>query len=384
MQTRAYGSTGSVWPNVGQPKLQRCNLKAMAIQGPVAAKAATLHDVARLAGVSPKTVSNVVNDFEHVRPSTRAKVEAAIAELDYQPNLTARSLRSGHTGTIALALPEINLGYFAELAESVLAHAERRGLTVVMELTGGKRERELELLQSPRRQATDGLLFSPLGMEQKDALLLKRPYPIVLLGERIFNGPTDHVTMHNIAAARAGTEYLLRLGRQRIAVIGAHEGEVIGSAGLRLRGYREALAAAGVPFDERLIRYAGPWHRIDGARAAHDLHACGVEFDALFCLNDSLAFGAMRALQESGVRIPEDVALLGFDNVDEGRYSVPSLSTVDPGVDELVETAFEMLEARVQQRSGVAPRQLLSHFRIIARESTAAAGYQSESQLNRR
>lgn len=355
----------------------------MSIQGPVAAKAATLHDVARLAGVSPKTVSNVVNDFEHVRPSTRARVEAAIAELDYQPNLTARGLRSGHTGTITLALPEINLGYFAELAESVLAHAERRGLTVVMELTGGDRERELELLRSPRRQATDGLLFSPLGMGQRDAPLLKCSYPIVLLGERIFNGPTDHATMHNIDAARAGTEYLLRLGRKRIAVIGAHEGEVIGSAGLRLRGYREALSRAGVPFEQQLVRYAGPWHRIDGARAAYDLHACGVEFDALFCLNDSLAFGAMRALQESGVRIPDDVALLGFDNVDEGRYSVPSLSTVDPGVDELVKTAFEMLEARMRWRSNDPPRQALSQFHIIERESTAALALPSGSRLDR-
>lgn len=337
----------------------------------VAAKVATLRDVARLAGVSPKTVSNVVNDFEHVRPSTRAKVEAAIAELDYQPNLMARGLRSGHTGTIALALPEINLGYFAELAESVLAHAERHGITVVMELTGGKREHELELLSSPRRQATDGLLFSPLGMEQRDAPLLKRPYPLVLLGERIFNGPTDHVTMHNIAAARAGTDYLLGLGRRRIAVIGAHEGEVIGSAGLRLRGYREALAAAGVPFDQQLIRHAGPWHRIDGARAAHDLYARGVEFDALFCFNDSLAFGAMRALQESGVRIPEDVALLGFDNLDEGCYTVPSLSTLDPGVDEVVETALALLEARARREDGGAPQEVLSQFRIIERESTA-------------
>ena len=205
--------------------------------------AATLHDVAHLAGVSIKTVSNVINDYPHIRPSTREKVEAAIAQLGYQPNLTARSLRSGRTGVIGLALPELSLSYFAELADSVMAAAERRGVTVLIEQTGGDRARELEVLTSSRRQLTDGLLFSALGLGQDDARLLEVPYPVVLLGERIFDGPTDHVTMRNVEAARAATEFLLERGHRRIAVVGAHEGEVIGSAGLRLSGYRQALDA---------------------------------------------------------------------------------------------------------------------------------------------
>ena len=120
--------------------------------------AATLHDVARVANVSIKTVSNVINDYPHIRPETKQRVVDAIAELGYRPNLSARSLRSGRTGVIGLALPELSLSYFAELADSVIKAADARGVTVLIEQTGGERQREIELLSSPRRQLTDGLL----------------------------------------------------------------------------------------------------------------------------------------------------------------------------------------------------------------------------------
>jgi len=336
--------------------------------------AATLHDVARLAGVSIKTVSNVINDYPHIRPSTREKVEAAIAQLGYQPNLTARSLRSGRTGVIGLALPELSLSYFAELADSVMVAAERRGVTVLIEQTGGDRARELEVLTSSRRQLTDGLLFSALGLGQDDARLLEVPYPVVLLGERIFDGPTDHVTMRNIEAARAATEFLLERGHRRIAIVGAHEGEVIGSAGLRLTGYRQALEAAGVGFDPELIGYTDLWHRANGATSMRALLASGVRFDAVFAFNDTLALGAMRVLQEAGIRVPDDVAVVGFDNLDEAQYSLPSLTTVDPGREEIAETAVRVLLERIDERDPAQPpRELFAEFSIVERESTRVA-----------
>jgi DNA-binding LacI/PurR family transcriptional regulator len=335
--------------------------------------AATLHDVARLAEVSIKTVSNVINDYPHIRPATRERVEAAIAELGYQPNLSARSLRSGRTGVISLALPELSLSYFAELADSVIAAAEKRGLTVLIEQTGGDRDRELDMLRSPRRKLSDGLLFSPLGLGQDDVGLIAVPYPLVLLGERIFGGPADHVTMQNIEAGRAATEYLLEAGRRRIAVIGAHEGEVIGSAGLRLRGYREALDAAGVAFDPRLIGYTDLWHRANGANSMRQLLSTGVDFDAVFGLNDTLALGAMRVMQEAGIRVPQDVSVVGFDNLDEGEYSLPSLTTIDPGREEIAETAVRVLLERVDGRveGPQLPREILARFSMVERESTA-------------
>ncbi|BDV32011.1 LacI family DNA-binding transcriptional regulator [Microbacterium terricola] len=334
----------------------------------------TLHDVARAAGVSIKTVSNVINDYPHVRPATRARVNEAIGELGYQPNLSARSLRSGRTGAIALALPELSLSYFAELADSVIRAAERVGQVVIIEQTGGDRERELQLLSSSQRKMTDGLIFSPLGMGMDDAARLDVSYPLVLLGERIFDGPTDHVTMRNIDAARAATEYLISQGRRRIAIVGAHEGEVVGSAGLRLRGYREALDAAGIPFDEQIIAYTTLWHRSNGATAMRELLSRDVDFDAVFGLNDTLALGAMRVLQEAGYRVPGDVSVIGFDDLDEAMYSLPSLTTVDPGRAEIAEIAVRSLMERIETPQAVeAPRLHLAQFRIVERESTATA-----------
>ncbi|WP_309103622.1 LacI family DNA-binding transcriptional regulator [Microbacterium sp.] len=336
--------------------------------------AATLHDVARIAGVSIKTVSNVINDYPHIRPSTREKVEAAISELGYTPNLTARNLRSGRTGAIALALPDLSLAYFAELAAQVIHEAEAAGVVVLVEQTGGDRARELDLLRSPRLQLTDGLIFSALGMSQDDVRALDVSYPMVLLGERIFDGPTDHVTMRNVEAARAATEFLIASGCRRIAVIGAHEGEVIGSAGLRLRGYRQALDAAGIDFDESIVGYTTLWHRANGADSMRELLARGVEFDAVFGLNDTLALGAMRVLQESGVRVPHDVQVVGFDDLDEAEYSIPSLTTVDPGRDWIAKTAVATLLDRIARADAIeAPRQLLAEFRIVERESAHRA-----------
>lgn len=334
---------------------------------------ATLHDVARLAGVSIKTVSNVIHDYPHIRPATRDRVERAIAELGYTPNLTARSLRSGRTGAIALAVPELGLSYFAELAASVIEAAEEAGAVVLVEQTGGDRDRELDLLRSPRLKMTDGLIFSPLGMGQDDVGHLDVPYPLVVLGERIFDGPADHVTMQNVEAARAATEFLLRSGRRRIAIIGAHEGEVIGSAGLRLRGYREALEGAGIPYDESIIGYTTLWHRANGARCMRELLDRGAEFDAVFGLNDTLALGAMRALQESGRRVPDDVAVVGFDDLDEARYSIPSLTTVDPGQEWIARTAVRTLLERIEDPlAGGPPRLLLADFTVAERESALA------------
>ena len=332
----------------------------------------TLHDVARAAGVSIKTVSNVINDYPHVRPTTRARVNVAIDELGYQPNLSARSLRSGRTGAIALALPELSLSYFAELADSVIRAAERVGQVVIIEHTGGDRERELQMLASSQRKMTDGLIFSPLGMGMDDVARLNVSYPLVLLGERIFEGPTDHVTMRNIEAARAATEHLIARGRRRIAVVGAHEGEVVGSAGLRLRGYLEALEAAGIPFDDRIIVPTTLWHRSNGAIAMRELLARDAPFDAVFGLNDTLALGAMRVLQEAGYRIPHDVSVIGFDDLDEAMYSLPSLTTVDPGRAEIAEVAVRSLMERIEGGDAVgAPRLHLAQFRIVERESTA-------------
>jgi len=329
-----------------------------------------MHDVAARAGVSIKTVSNVVNGYQYIRSATREKVEAAIADLGYQVNVTARNLRRGRTGSIGLAVPELSLPYFAQLAGSVIRAAEARGVTVLIEQTGAVRARELEVLSGQRRQLTDGLIFSPLELGLADLEALRVDYPIVLLGERIFGGPADHVTMNNVEAARAATRHLIELGRRRIAVIGAQEG-VVGSGSLRVDGYRLALADAGIADDPAIVRAAEPWDRRAGAEAMNRLLDDDVEIDAVFGLNDTLALGALHALHARHVSVPGTIAVIGFDDIEETAYSSPTLSTVAPGREQIAATSVDLLLRRIEDKDGDRPfQEVVTEFTIVGREST--------------
>lgn len=335
----------------------------------------TMHDVARVAGVSIKTVSNVINHYPHVRPGTRDRVNAAIEKLDYRPNLSARGLRSGRTGVIGLAVPSLRENYFAELADAVIRAAEKRGLGVMVEQTSGSRDAELLAVSSSRPRFLDGLLFSPVSLGQDDAEALVTDAPLVLLGERIFDGPTDHVTMHNMSSAQAAVEHLIEIGRRRIAVIGAElDGDdEASSASLRLRGYLRALEQAGIALDPTLVRQTAmsQWNRAGGAAAVHRLVEEGVDFDAVFALNDTLGLGVLRALVEEKVRVPDDVAVIGFDNIDESKYSIPSMSTVDTGRDEIARIAVDRLIERINEKGERRPPETFKpDFRIVRREST--------------
>ncbi|HWD78890.1 MAG TPA: LacI family DNA-binding transcriptional regulator [Kribbella sp.] len=309
--------------------------------------AVTMRDVAREAGVSPKTVSNVMNGYPYIREETRTKVLAAIDALGYRMNISARNLKSGRTGVIGLAVPELSLPYFGELADQVIVAADEHGLTVMIEQTGADRDRELTVLGRPRGHLVDGLLYSPLGLGQEDIDQLKSNTPMVLLGERIFHSPVDHVMIDNVPATKAAVEHLLAIGRRRIAVLGVHPGEKVGTAAIRYGAYAETLTEHGLEVSAELAFPAGRWHRSTGAEATERLLASGLEFDAILGLNDTLALGALRVLGRHGIRVPDDVALAGFDNIDEASYSTPSLTTVDPGRAEIARTAVDLLVRRM-------------------------------------
>lgn len=273
---------------------------------------------------------------------------------------------------IGLAVPELGQPYFGELADDVLAEARAQGLQVLIEPTGYTREGELAALRAPRRGLIDGLLFSPAALEQRDAELLAVGYPLVLLGEQIFSSSVDHVTMRNTEGARAATDLLLDLGRRRIVALGVMLHHSIGTADLRLRGYRQALEARGIAVDSRLlVRAEDGWHRANGARAISSLLDAGVKPDGVIAFNDALAMGAMFALEARGLRIPEDVAVIGFDDTDDARFATPPLTTVDPGRREIARVAVDLLCRRVK---GLAePAEPVLHFadmRIIERQST--------------
>lgn len=332
---------------------------------------ATMRDVARAAGVSVKTVSNVVNDFPHVSEATRLKVRAAIDELGYQMNFSARNLSLGRTGMITLAVPELSLAYFAELSDAVIDAAAERGYTVLIEQTGGSREREMEVLFSARRRMTDGLIFSPLALRGHDSPALEVDFPIVLLGERSLHSRVPHVAMANTAGARAATEHLLAQGRRRLAVVGSFDETGTGAGSLRTDGIRAALRDAGFALDPALVGRAETWNRSAGADAMRGLLDAGARFDAVVGLNDVLALGAMRVLYERGVDVPGDVAVVGFDDIEEAQFSRPSLTTVDPGRDEIARAAVGLLLDRLgREVAAPEPEEVVAGFALRVREST--------------
>ncbi|KGM13538.1 LacI family DNA-binding transcriptional regulator [Cellulomonas bogoriensis] len=331
-----------------------------------------MHDVAARAGVSIKTVSNVVNDRPHISAETRERVDRAIAELDYQVNVSARNLRLGRTGMIGLAIPALSVAYYGELADLVISRAAEEGLTVVVEPTAACRDAEIDALRGARRRLTDGLLIAPVTLTAADVTHLSAAGPLVILGEDVLDPAFDHVTMADVDGARAATELLLAQGRRRIAVVGPAPGEESKAGGLRLTGYRQALRAAGVPYDESLVVAAGAWGREDGARAALSLLDAGLAPDAVFAVTDTLALGVLHTLRTHGVAVPEDVAVVGFDDVDEARFSHPTLTSVSPGRAEIARTAVRLLQRRLVADGPVEPVVHQAEFRLVERGSTGA------------
>lgn len=333
--------------------------------------AVRLRDVAARAGVSIKTVSNVVHDYVHVAPGTRARVQQAIAELNYRPNLSARNLRSARTGLVALAVPELDSPYFAELARHVVRAAESRGWTVLVDQTDGLPDRERLVMDGIRSHLIDGLIFSPLASGREQLLARSDGTPMVLLGERVYDGPFDHVAIDNVAAARLAVEHLLGLGRRRVAAIGEQRHESAGTARLRARGYAQALRSNGFEPVAELVRFTESYHRVDGATAMADLLDQNAVPDAVFCFNDLMALGALRTLAERGVRVPDDVAVVGFDDIEDGRYSIPSLTTIRPDKQVVAERAVDLLAGRLDGTDTGAPREVDAPFALVVRESSA-------------
>ncbi|MFF4258729.1 LacI family DNA-binding transcriptional regulator [Streptomyces sp. NPDC001663] len=330
---------------------------------------ATLQDVAKAAGVSPMTVSNVINNHPHVRSSTREKVLEAMARLDYRVNVAARNLAKGRTGTIGLAVPDVNSPYYGRLASAIITAAERRKLRVSIEQTGN-RENELDALSLSRNRLYDGLILSAAGLGQADAERLRVDHPVVILGDRIFDGPVDHVAMPNLDASRAATRHLIERGCRRIAILCGAVDEVDTSS-LRLTGYRQALHDAGLPSDPALIQQVARPDMPEGAERVREMVESGLDFDGVFCVNDSVAMGVLRGLADARIRVPDQVKVIGFDNVKESRFLVPSLSTVDPDHDAMAERAIDLLIRRIEQTEPPAGHaEAVGDFSLVIREST--------------
>ncbi|MBC3763223.1 LacI family DNA-binding transcriptional regulator [Quadrisphaera oryzae] len=310
----------------------------------------TMADVGAVAGVTSRTVSNVLSGNKPVSPTTRDAVMTAVRQLGYQMNVSARGLRTGRTGLLTLAVPALRIDYFAELALAVVDAAERRGWAVTLQQTQSDRSRELAILGGHDRLLSDGLIFQPHALGPDDRDLLVSDQPVVLLADHPLQAGADQLVLDNVAIGRAGTSHLLGRGRRRIAMIGPNRDSGASLAGAyRLRGYRQALEAAGLASAPELVVEAQRWTWEGGAAAAAELLASGAAFDALFCGNDSLALGAMHVLLSHGLDVPGDVAVVGVDDIKDAARSHPALSTVALETTATASTAVGLLLAQVER-----------------------------------
>jgi DNA-binding LacI/PurR family transcriptional regulator len=335
-----------------------------------------LRDVAEHAGVSVKTVSNVVHGHPGVSREMRERVQASIESLGYLPNISARSLRTGRSGLIGLALPRISDPYFTEVAAAVIDAAAARGLSVLVEQTDGDALREAEVLHGRRPTLVDGLIFSPISISQELLDNASPAVPVVLLGEHLLASRRSRVAVDNVAASAEAVSHLLGLRRRRIAAVGAKRGSTAATAELRLQGYRQALRAAGVHRDAALEVPVRHFSWDEGGAAVDRLLEQGVQFDALFCFNDLMALGALEALQRHGIRVPEDVAVVGFDDVPQSSHATPGLTTIAPDIDVLARAAVDRLVARLADPTLVESDSIVVPHTLVVRGSTVVNALQ--------
>ena len=308
--------------------------------------AVSMRDIAAHAGVSARTVSNVVNNNVHVATATRERVRASLVELGYRPNAAARSLRSGRTNAVTLAIPGLGERYFADLADSMIRSAGRLGLKVFIETTDGHHDAEQAILVGQDRLLTDGVIMSALTLGDADMALVP-DHPLVLVGDRALGASVDHVRVPNRRAARAAVEHLIAQGCRAVALLGGPESIAVNSYWPRRQGWADALRAAGLPSDDSLL-LGGRWLHSEGERLVGELVRRGGRLpDGIFAVNDSLALGALKALAGAGVRVPADVAVIGFDDVREASTAFPALSSVAPDRDEMARLAIDLLRRQV-------------------------------------
>jgi LacI family transcriptional regulator len=327
----------------------------------------TIRKVADLAGVSTATVSHVINDTRAVSAPLTARVLNAMEQLDYQPDIIARSLRRRETLTLGLLVPSIEIPFFARVAASIEAAANEVGYSVILCNTGWSLPREVHYLNNLLARRVDGLLCISLAMSAEHiAPVLRRRTPVVVFERTMPGVEVDAVEIDNFQGAYEATTHLLDLGHQRIGCITGLPNSNLNAQ--RIAGYRHALAQRGFPFDPALLR-TGDYTAAAGVRESLDLLRLPEPPTAIFAFNDLMAMGVIQAVQERGQQIPADVAVIGFDGLALTEHCSPPLSTVEQPVAEMSAAAVAMLLDRIKGGSSPARVQIFT-ARLVTRTST--------------
>jgi len=330
-----------------------------------------LQDVAELAGVSPATVSRVVNAPATVHPDTRARVQEAIRALGYRPSRVARRLRveRGSSALIGLVIPDLQNPFFADLARGVEDHAQREGYTVLIGNADEDAEKEARYLEVMRAESVDGVILPPSHPASPAALeLAAAGTPLVCVDRRLAKAKVDTVVVDNVRGAYEATEHLLALGHRRIAFI---EGRPQASTSReRLQGWQDALREHGIDPLPALQR-TGDSRQPSGGALAAELLALPERPTALLVGNSLMTLGALETIHRLGLRIPGDISIVGYDDMPWAMALTPPLTVVrQPGYD-LGRQAVELLLHRIRDPARSTTTVMLQP-ELVVRQSTAS------------
>jgi LacI family transcriptional regulator len=330
---------------------------------------ATIKDVSQYAHVSPATVSRVINGGSGVSDATRAAVLAVIAELGYQPNAFARSLATNRSGGIGVVVSEVSSAVYGGILQGIESVIEDHDMHMLVSSGHHRSTAEHRAFDFLRQRRCDALILQLDGVSDDDVVALARTdVPVVIVGRNVPALADRCIYLDNVAGGYLATRYLIDRGHRTIAHVAGLAG--VADAYDRVVGYRRALADAGIAYDEALVA-DGDFMEDAGQRATHRLLERGLEFSAVFAANDQSAVGALRALREAGLRVPEDVSVVGFDDTLLARYLVPSLTTVRQPLREMGQAAASLALTRL----GIAAREEVTlRFEpvLVERESVAA------------
>ncbi|RFU93777.1 LacI family transcriptional regulator [Sphaerochaeta halotolerans] len=328
----------------------------------------SLKDVATIAGVSPSTVSRVINGTMYVTDETRRRVEEAIATVNYRPNLLAQSLRLKATRNIGLLVPEIAHPSFNLVIKYIEESAFKRGLNLLIFNTHNNHGREANAMDLLLRQRINGIIFSRIS-DENHVINMSRSsdIPMVVIDRSLHDEKIPNVILDNYLAGVMAAEHLLACGCKKMATItGSFK---IGLARERFQGFRDTLEKHGLQLDRDLV-YEGEFNFENGVAGVTHFLETGYSFDGLWGQNDMIAAGAIGTLVRHGIKVPEDVSVMGMDDVQFARMYCPSISTIAQPYKEMCEKAVECID-KLTKDEEVEQFQVLYPPKLVVRESTA-------------
>jgi LacI family transcriptional regulator len=329
----------------------------------------TMRDVAEQAGVSLTTVSHVINRTRFVSLDVTERVMSAMDQLNYRPNELARSLRRGHTRTLGLILPDSANPYFAEIGHAIEVAAYESGYNVILCNTHGVEQKESHYINVLRNKQVDGIIFVATGDKTNSiSQTLGDDFPVLLVDRELVGVSTDVIIVNNYQGGYLATQHLLNLGHTKIACISGPSR--IRPSSERISGYTQALEQAGVNVNPDYFRM-GDFHPNSGYQAALELLNLADPPTAIFACNDLMAIGVIRAGMEMGRKVPDDLALVGFDNIELAAYTIPPLTTISQPIEEMGEIATQLLIRRIHEDMSEPRRELLP-VELVVRGSCGA------------